>query len=417
MSWGHVKLRDLGTWYGGGTPSKSRPDYWEQGTIPWLSPKDMGADVLNTTQDRITADAVAGSTVKLVPANSIAVVVRSGILERTIPTALVPFETTLNQDMKALRPAEGVEPRWVAWGLRSMERSLLLGARKAGTTVASLEWPRYLDFTLPLPVLSEQRRIIDILEDHLSRLDAADTGLRGSLARTARLNRAITAASVWATSERVQIADVLSEGMRNGHSARASADGSGIRTLTITAVTKRDFSDANTKITTADPSRVGALWLTANDIFVQRANTPELVGSTAIYEGPDDWAIFPDLLIRLRIDAARALPQFVALAMQTEKAHRSLRSKAKGLAGSMPKIDQAAIGALEIPLPSLADQERIVSQSAESTTALSRLRIAVEATQARSAALRRALLTAAFSGKLTGAPSDSDRIEELATAT
>lgn len=153
--WERLPLGALGEWYGGGTPSKDRSDYWSCGTVPWLSPKDMGPDVLHSTRDRITDEAVAGSAARLVPAGSVALVVRSGILERTLPISVVPFEVTLNQDMKALVPREGVDARWVAWGLRSREQHLLRQCRKGGTTVASLETKRLLAEVLPVPPLSE----------------------------------------------------------------------------------------------------------------------------------------------------------------------------------------------------------------------------------------------------------------------
>ena len=173
MNWPMVRLGDLGQWFGGGTPSKARSDFWQDGTVPWLSPKDMGHDVLSGTQDLITQAAVEGSAVRRVPAGSVAIVVRSGILERTLPIAVVPFETTLNQDMKALSPHKGVESSWVAWALRSREQRILSDTRKAGTTVASIEFSRLLRLQIPLPDVAEQRRIVAILEEHLSDLDDA----------------------------------------------------------------------------------------------------------------------------------------------------------------------------------------------------------------------------------------------------
>ena len=80
--WDRATLGELGEWYGGGTPSKKRPEFWTDGTIPWLSPKDMGPDVLVATQDLIHESALDDTPVKLVPAGSVAIVVRSGILER-----------------------------------------------------------------------------------------------------------------------------------------------------------------------------------------------------------------------------------------------------------------------------------------------------------------------------------------------
>ena len=415
MTWERVALRDLGDWFGGGTPFKGNPDFWAGGDIPWLSPKDMGPSVLAGTQDRITEAAVAQSSVRKVPRHSVAVVVRSGILERTLPIALVPFETTLNQDMKAVVARPGIDPSWVAWGLRAFEHTLLRDTRKAGTTVASIEMPRFMNATLPVPELAEQRRVVEILEDHLSRLDAADQYLVDSLRRQGAWSSASLQQLVWGRPfELATVAEVLREPMRNGRSDRASTDPHAVRTLTLTAVTRRDFSNANTKLTSTSREVAKGLWLRRGDVLVQRSNTPELVGTSALYNGPDDWAIFPDLLIRLRPDEARMSSRFLAAALRSERAHRSLRAKAKGLAGSMPKIDQGALGATLIPLPPRAVQEAIADGFDEVARTAARLGDAMVAAQRRSQGLRRAVLAAAFEGKLTGRHADMEVIEELA---
>lgn len=90
--WALHRYADLGRWYGGGTPSKSNPQFWDDGSVPWLSPKDMGPEVVRRVQDHVTPAAVTAGPVKLVPPGSVAVVVRSGILERRLPVASVPFE-------------------------------------------------------------------------------------------------------------------------------------------------------------------------------------------------------------------------------------------------------------------------------------------------------------------------------------
>lgn len=196
MTWARVPLKEIGRWYGGGTPSKSNAAFWQNGTIPWLSPKDMGPSTIMSTQDHITQVAVTDSPANAVPAGSVAVVVRSGILGRLLPIALVPFETTLNQDMKAVVPRQGIDARWVAWGLRAFERDLLRDTRKAGTTVASIEMPRFHAFHLPVPSLAEQRRIIEILEDLLSRLDAAEAELVASRRRLTSIREGLVRGAI-----------------------------------------------------------------------------------------------------------------------------------------------------------------------------------------------------------------------------
>ena len=108
--WRQVTLGDIGKWQGGGTPSKSNESFWADGTIPWVSPKDMKTLRIDAAQDRITEDAVRNSSAKLIPAHSVAVVTRSGILERTLPVAILQVEAAVNQDLKVVTPQEGIDP-------------------------------------------------------------------------------------------------------------------------------------------------------------------------------------------------------------------------------------------------------------------------------------------------------------------
>ncbi len=119
--WVWARLGDLGRWSGGGTPSKSKATYWMNGTIPWVSPKDMKTEIVGNSEDWITEDAVENSSTKRVPARSILMVVRSGILSHTFPIAVCDREVTLNQDMRALIPREGIESRYLARVLRRLQ--------------------------------------------------------------------------------------------------------------------------------------------------------------------------------------------------------------------------------------------------------------------------------------------------------
>ena len=98
----YLPLGELGRWTGGGTPSKSRRDFWDDGTIPWLSPKDMHHPIIRDTEDHITPAAASGSTTNIVGRGAIAVVVRSSILDKRFPSALLECDMAINQDMKAL---------------------------------------------------------------------------------------------------------------------------------------------------------------------------------------------------------------------------------------------------------------------------------------------------------------------------
>jgi type I restriction enzyme S subunit len=177
-----VAVKDLGRWYGGGTPSKGRSDYWVDGTIPWISPKDMGGSVVTDTEDHITEAAVRNSATKLVPANAVALVARSSILDHTLPIAFVPSPSALNQDMKAVVAADGIEPRYVFHVLRANRARMLRSVRRSGGSVASLDSQKLWKFEVPVPGADEQRRIIDFM-DRFDRLtNDLSVGLPAELA-------------------------------------------------------------------------------------------------------------------------------------------------------------------------------------------------------------------------------------------
>lgn len=320
-------------------------------------------------------------------------------------------EGLLNQHI--FRVESWIEPRFHKYLLDSKLAELY--SQTHGSGMVHITRGKFDAIEVLLPPRDEQRKIVEILEDHFSRLDAADELLRRARIRAERMLASVKDSLVWAGGAKaVPVGELLREKMRNGHSARAvQGDGDGIRTLTLTAVTLNSFTDNYTKITTADPERVADLWLKSGDILVQRANTPELVGTSAIYEGAEDWAIYPDLLIRLRVDEGQARPHYVALALAAERTHRALRSRAKGLAGSMPKVDQNAIATTRIPLPSLEEQDRIVQEVGAMQSNTTVLLQEIERAARRSQNLRRALLTAAFNGKLTESVSNVERVEEM----
>ncbi|MDR7928665.1 restriction endonuclease subunit S [Acidithiobacillus thiooxidans] len=157
-------LSEIGTWYGGGTPSKSNPEFWENGIIPWVSPKDMGRPVIDSSEDYITEDAIKNSSTRLVPSNSIAIVVRSSILDKVLPSALVPVPVALNQDMKAVIPHSGIMSGYIAHMIRSRGDDILRAARKTGGSVASIESQKLFSFRIPVPCIKEQKRIVNILD-------------------------------------------------------------------------------------------------------------------------------------------------------------------------------------------------------------------------------------------------------------
>jgi type I restriction enzyme, S subunit len=137
----------------------------------------MKVDIIGETEDFITPDAVVNSATKLVPENSILMVVRSGILKHTFPVALSDRDVTINQDMRALTPLEGIEARYLAFVLRRLQRHVLDECSKDGTTVASVEPSLLEQVWVPIPPSAEQRRIVARIDELLTEIADGETAL------------------------------------------------------------------------------------------------------------------------------------------------------------------------------------------------------------------------------------------------
>lgn len=177
-SWTTIKLAEVGTWRGGGTPSKANPAFWTNGTIPWVSPKDMKQPRLSTAQDLITKSAVESSATNLITKGSVLLVTRSGILAHSLPVAVNLVPVALNQDIKAVTPHPITDAEYLRLIFRCFERDILNACRKGGTTVHSIEFPALQDFPIPLPPLAEQKRIVAKIEELFSELEAGEESLR-----------------------------------------------------------------------------------------------------------------------------------------------------------------------------------------------------------------------------------------------
>jgi type I restriction enzyme S subunit len=165
-----MKLKYLCRIVGGGTPDKENLDFWS-GDIPWVSAKDMGPFRISSAEDHITPEAVAASATRIIPAGSVLLVARSGILRHTLPVGVSLRDFAINQDLKALIPGRRLTASFLAYFIKGNEQRLLSEWRKAGTTVESIEQELMQNALIPLPSIDKQTAITEFLDERTSRID------------------------------------------------------------------------------------------------------------------------------------------------------------------------------------------------------------------------------------------------------
>jgi type I restriction enzyme S subunit len=169
--WTDSEIRYITRQMGGGTPSKERTDYWN-GSIPWVSPKDMKIDYIDDAQDKITTQAVQESSTKLIPVGSVLIVVRGMILVHSVPVALTQSEVTINQDMKALIPTRGIDGEFLLFFMKGLRDFILDLVEESAHGTKCLRSEVFERMKITMPALEEQIGIVAQLKERVGIVDS-----------------------------------------------------------------------------------------------------------------------------------------------------------------------------------------------------------------------------------------------------
>jgi len=188
--WPRVKLTLLARLGSGHTPSRSRPEWWEDTTTPWITTGDIAQmrgdriEFIESTKLSISELGLANSAAELHPAETVvlsrtASVGFSGIMARPMATS---------QDFATWTCGPGLRPRFLLLCLRAM-RSELLGRLAIGSTHKTIYMPDIEGIRVPLPSLDEQDRVVSDVWMRLRPIDRAVDAIErhASLLRERRL--------------------------------------------------------------------------------------------------------------------------------------------------------------------------------------------------------------------------------------
>ena len=158
-------LNKLVSFATGGTPSKANPEYWN-GNIFWVSAKDFKSFYIDSSEDTITELGLNKSSSKLIPQNSLLMVVRSGILLHTLPIAITKCPVAINQDIKALFVKDiKMNAQYLGYFFDVFNKYVLSKIVKHSTTVQSVNTNELEKLEIPLPSLEIQKEIVSLMDD------------------------------------------------------------------------------------------------------------------------------------------------------------------------------------------------------------------------------------------------------------
>lgn len=253
-----------------------------------------------------------------------------------------------------------VEPAYFAfWLHRLRQQGHFTEQATQWVSQAAYKTSELRKMEIALPAIFEQRRIVDLL----SRAEGIVRLRREAEKKAAELIPALfldmfgdpaTNPKGWPVAD---FGDIITDGPQNGLYKHSSLYGEGARILRIDAFYDGRVRDIRgLKRVRATPEECSKFGLRHRDIVVNRVNSVEYLGKSAIIPRLDEVTLFESNMMRIGLDESKALPEYVIELLQTAHTKAHFLAKAKH-AINQSSINQQDVKSLPIPLPDL-DMQR-----------------------------------------------------------
>lgn len=245
--------------------------------------------------------------------------------------------------IKILRTIDILDPRFFFQVLR---------ARPLKTNGYQRHYSKLKEYKIPLPPLWMQREIATEIEGYQKVIDGARAVLENYRPH-------VPIRPEWST---VELREVIEDKPKNGYSGSPVDRPTKVKVLSLSATTSGKMDLSKFKYLDEDIPSDSSCRCQRGDIYLQRGNTKELVGTAAIFDADEENYIYPDLMIRVRANESRIRSDYLLTILQSKLVREFITRNAVGAAGSMPKINQGIVERIPIALPPLATQEALMAE-------------------------------------------------------
>lgn len=422
-NWVWVRLGEVTKVVGGGTPSTSKKEYYDEGNISWLSPVDLSnynGIYISRGNKMITLEGLNNSSAKLLPKDTVCLTSRAPIGY----VAIAEKELCTNQGFKSFLPSPTYLAKFLYWYLKGNKE--LLESKASGTTFLELSASKAATIEFPLPPLSEQQRIVERIEELFAKLDEAKERLQEvadsfAVRKAAILHKAFTGelTKQWRCENGVSDEsweekkfDYCIEKMQNGLSKRKGDEGNNIGVLRLANLGEDDLVLDDLRYILLTEKEEKNYLLSKDDVIMIRVNGSKDNVARQIVINTDEKLAFCDHIIRIKYNP-NIVARYVMYFSKTNAYRKYVEDNMVSSAGQNT-ISRKGLASLVIPLPSIEEQHEIVRLIDD---LLARERKAQQATEQALASIdlmKKSILARAFRGELgTNKASEASALELL----
>ena len=402
--WVFTPLVNCGEWGSGGTPKRTNPLYYQDGTIPWLIIGDLNDGVVKQAATHITESGLRNSSAKLLPVNTLLIAMYGSIGK----LGITGIECATNQAIAFCKPySDLVVLKYLFYVLMSSKEALL--AQGQGGAQQNISQTILKAYNIPLAPLPEQKRIADKLNILLKKVDSCQSHLERVPQILKRFRQSVLAEATsgrltkewreenyieddWKETD-VQSVAIVGTGSTplRSNSSFYSKRGtpwvtSGATSETFITGAKEFVTDEAIKAHRLKLFPVGTLIVAMYGEGKTRGQVSELAIDATINQA----------CAAIVVDETKVVKNYVKLALQAN--YLEMREMAEG--GNQPNLNLTKIKEFRFPLPSKDKQHEIVRRVERLFAFVDRLEARWQAGQILVEKLTSSLLAKAFRGEL-----------------
>ncbi|MCR4674019.1 MAG: restriction endonuclease subunit S, partial [Lachnospiraceae bacterium] len=189
-SWKEKSIGECCKLGSGGTPSKSHPEYYDNGDIPWLKTGEIDWNDIYEVEEKITQEGMKNSSAKIYPAESV-VIAMYGMGVTRGKAGILKIPTTTNQAVCVLQPDTALFNRYLFYYF--MRNYWTFREKAVGGNQLNYSATMISKWTIDLPSLPEQQEIVRILDTVLEKESAAKFAAEQILEQIDLLKKSILA--------------------------------------------------------------------------------------------------------------------------------------------------------------------------------------------------------------------------------
>ena len=406
-SWTITTLNNIGQIISGGTPSTSIQEYWG-GNVSWISPVDLSkyeGKYISKGAKSITHLGLLKSSAKLMPAGSVLFSSRAPIGYVSIAAQ----ELCTNQGFKSIIPNDSIYNEFLYYFLKASKRQA--DDLASGTTFKEISLTNFSIIKIPLPPISEQKKIVAKIEELFSELDKGIESLKTAQQQLLVYKQAVLK---YAFEGKLINPDVKEGELPEGWSKLKLEEISGRITKGSTPTTYGyQFQKNGIKFIKVENVKDGKILLnTISDfiseeahIFQKRSqlNEGDILFSIAGTIG--EICVVKREHLPANTNQAFAVISGVSnsinikiLALQLESFVQTIKLKARG--GAMNNISLGDLKLLDILIPAKSDTDKLLFEIESRLSICDKIEESIEQGLQQAEALRQSILKKAFEGKL-----------------